>query len=237
MGARSVAFTYNDPVIFLEYAVDVAAACREAGLKTVAVTAGYITADARKELFAMMDAANIDLKGFTEDFYRTLCTAALRPILDTLEYVKHETRCWLEITTLLIPGKNDSAAEIEALSKWIRERLGPDVPLHFSAFHPDWRMQDVPPTPAATLRRARLIALENGLHYVYTGNVHDEAGQSTYCHHCGERLIGRDWYDITSWAMTPDGGCVKCGNVCAGIFEARPGVWGSRRLPIRALAL
>jgi pyruvate formate lyase activating enzyme len=236
-GARSVAFTYNDPVIFLEYAVDVAVACREAGLKTVAVTAGYITADARKELFAMMDAANIDLKGFTEDFYRTLCTAALRPVLDTLEYVKHETRCWLEITTLLIPGKNDSAVEIEALSKWIRERLGPDVPLHFSAFHPDWRMRDVPPTPAATLRTARQIALERGLHYVYTGNVHDEPGQSTYCHHCGERLIGRDWYDITSWAMTPDGGCMKCGKACAGVFEAHPGAWGSRRLPVRALAL
>jgi pyruvate formate lyase activating enzyme len=181
-GARSVAFTYNDPVIFLEYAVDVAAACREAGLKTVAVTAGYITADARKELFGVMDATNIDLKGFTEDFYRTLCTAALRPVLETLEYVKHETRCWLEITTLLIPGKNDSAAEIESLSRWIRERLGPDVPLHFSAFHPDWRMQDVPPTPAATLRTARRIAIEAGLYYVYTGNVHDEAGQSTYCH-------------------------------------------------------
>jgi pyruvate formate lyase activating enzyme len=237
MGARSVAFTYNDPVIFLEYAVEVAAACREAGLKTVAVTAGYITSDARKELFAMMDAANIDLKGFTEDFYRTLCTAALRPVLDTLEYVKHETRCWLEITTLLIPGKNDSAAEIGALSRWIWERLGPDVPLHFSAFHPDWRMQDVPPTPAATLRTARQIALERGLHYVYTGNVHDEGGQSTYCHHCGERLIGRDWYEITSWAMTPDGRCGKCGKACAGVFEAHPGVWGSRRLPVRALAL
>jgi pyruvate formate lyase activating enzyme len=235
MGARSVAFTYNDPVIFLEYAVDVAAACREAGLKTVAVTAGYITADARKELFGVMDATNIDLKGFTEDFYRTLCTAALRPVLETLEYVKHETRCWLEITTLLIPGKNDSAAEIESLSRWIRERLGPDVPLHFSAFHPDWRMQDVPPTPAATLRTARRIAIEAGLYYVYTGNVHDEAGQSTYCHCCGERLIGRDWYDITSWTMTSDGECAKCGEACAGLFEARPGVWGSRRLPVRAL--
>jgi pyruvate formate lyase activating enzyme len=129
------------------------------------------------------------------------------------------------------------AAEIEALSKWIRERLGPDVPLHFTAFHPDWRMRDVPPTPAATLRTARQIALERGLHYVYTGNVHDEPGQSTYCHHCGERLIGRDWFDITSWAMTPDGGCMKCRKACAGVFEAHPGVWGSRRLPVRALAL
>jgi pyruvate formate lyase activating enzyme len=233
MGAQSVAFTYNDPVIFLEYAVDVAAACREAGLKTVAVTAGYITAEARKELFGSMDAANIDLKGFTEDFYRRLCSAELRPVLDTLEYVKHETQCWLEITTLLIPGKNDSPAEIHALSQWIRERLGPDTPLHFSAFHPDWRMRDVPQTPAATLATARRIALENGLRYVYTGNIHDEAGQSTYCHHCGERLIGRDWYDITSWAMTADGRCAKCGEACAGMFEARSGVWGARRLPVR----
>jgi pyruvate formate lyase activating enzyme len=233
IGARSVAFTYNDPVIFLEYAVDVAAACREAGLKTVAVTAGYVTAEARKELFGVMDAANVDLKGFTEDFYRKLCTAELRPVLDTLEYVKHETQCWLEITTLLIPGKNDSPAEIEALSNWIRERLGPDTPLHFSAFHPDWRMRDVPQTPVATLQTARRIALESGLRYVYTGNVHDETGQSTYCHRCGERLIGRNWYDITSWAMTADGRCAKCGEVCGGVFEARPGVWGSRRLPVR----
>src|SRR5262249_39152873 len=214
MGARSVAFTYNDPVIFLEYAVDVAAACRDAGLKTVAVTAGYITADARKELFAMMDAANIDLKGFTEEFYKTLCTAALRPVLDTLEYVKHETRVRPENTTPLNPGKNGPAAGIEALGKLIRERLGPDVPLHFSAFHPDWRLRDVPPTPAATLRTARQVALERGLHYVYTGNVHDEAGQSTYCHHCGERLIGREWYDITAWGRTPEGGCGKGRKAC-----------------------
>jgi pyruvate formate lyase activating enzyme len=236
LGARSVAFTYNDPVIFLEYAVDVAAACREAGLKTVAVTAGYVTAEARKELFGAMDAANIDLKGFTEDFYRTLCTAELRPVLDTLEYVKHETQCWLEITTLLIPGKNDSPAEIEALSDWIRERVGRDTPLHFSAFHPDWRMRDVPQTPASTLRTARRIALASGLRYVYTGNVHDEMGQSTYCHRCGERLIGRDWYDITSLAMTADGRCAKCGATCGGVFEASQGAWGARRLPVRVAA-
>ena len=236
MSARSVAFTYNDPVIFLEYAVDVANACRDAGLKTVAVTAGYITPEARKEFFGAMDAANIDLKGFTEDFYRTLCTAELRPVLETLEYVKHETSCWLEITTLLIPGKNDSPAEIEALSNWIRERLGPDTPLHFSAFHPDWRMRDVAQTPASTLQTARRIALESGLRYVYTGNVHDETGQSTYCHHCGERLIGRDWYDITSWSMTADGRCVKCGAACGGVFEERPGDWGSQRLTVRLSA-
>ncbi|RTL85400.1 MAG: AmmeMemoRadiSam system radical SAM enzyme [Hyphomicrobiales bacterium] len=233
LGAKSVAFTYNDPVIFLEYAVDVAAACHDAGLKTVAVTAGYITPEARKELFGVMDAANIDLKGFSEGFYKTLCSAELRPVLETLEYVKHETPCWLEITTLLIPGQNDSPAEIEALSSWVRERLAPDTPLHFSAFHPDWRMRETPPTPAATLQTARKIALENGLRYVYTGNVRDEAGQSTYCHNCNQRLIGRDRYDITSWAMTEDGRCLSCGETCDGVFEAEPGLRGSHRLPVR----
>lgn len=233
LGARSVAFTYNDPVIFLEYAVDVAAACREADIKTVAVTAGYIADEARKELFGVMDAANIDLKGFTEGFYRSLCSAELKPILETLEYVKHETRCWLEITTLLIPGMNDSPAEIEALSKWVVEKLGPDVPLHFSAFHPDWRMRNLPQTPASTLQMARKTALQSGLRYVYTGNVHDEAGQSTYCHECGTRLIGRDWYEITSWRMTAEGRCANCGASCGGVFESRPGDWGARRLPVR----
>jgi pyruvate formate lyase activating enzyme len=233
LGAKSVAFTYNDPVIFLEYAVDVAAACHDAGLKTVAVTAGYITPEARKELFGVMDAANIDLKGFSEGFYKTLCSAELRPVLETLEYVKHETPCWLEITTLLIPGQNDSPGEIEALSSWVRERLGPDTPLHFSAFHPDWRMRDVPATPAATLQKARDIAMQAGLRYVYTGNVRDEVGQSTYCHNCNQRLIGRDRYDITSWAMTEDGRCSNCGETCDGVFEAQPGLWGSHRLPVR----
>ncbi len=233
IGARSVAFTYNDPVIFLEYAVDVANACREADVKTVAVTAGYITPAARKEFFGAMDATNIDLKGFAEEFYRTLCTAELRAVLDTLEYVKHETSCWLEITTLLIPGKNDSPAELEALTKWVSERLGPDTPLHFSAFHPDWRMRDTQRTPKATLGLARRIALENGLRYVYTGNVHDEAAQSTYCHGCGSRLIGRDGYDLTGWTLTADGRCAECGESCGGVFEERPGDWGSRRAPLR----
>jgi pyruvate formate lyase activating enzyme len=237
LGARSVAFTYNDPVIFLEYAVDVAAACREAGLKTVAVTAGYITPEARREFFGMMDAANIDLKGFTEGFYKSLCSAELRPVLETLEYVKHETDCWLEITTLLIPGENDSPAEIEALTNWVRERLGPDTPLHFSAFHPDWRMRDIPQTPVSTLQVARNIAIQNGLRYVYTGNVHDEAGQSTYCHNCGERLIGRDWYNITSWTLAAEGSCTNCGATCGGVFETAPGSWGARRLPVRLSAL
>lgn len=218
-GCRSVAFTYNDPVIFLEYAVDVAAACREAGIMPIAVTAGYITAKPREELFGAMTATNIDLKAFTESFYKTICSAELGAVLETLEYVKHETKCWLEITTLLIPGKNDSPGEIAALSEWVLDKLGPDVPLHFTAFHPDWRMMDVPPTPPATLSMARRIAMGTGLHYVYTGNVHDEAGQSTYCHCCGARLIGRDWYEITSWAVTAEGRCPNCGEKCPGVFE------------------
>jgi pyruvate formate lyase activating enzyme len=231
-GARSVAFTYNDPVIFLEYAVDVAVACREAGVKTVAVTAGYIGEAARPEFFAAMDAANIDLKGFTENFYRKLCTGSLDAVLDTLCYVKHETKTWVEITTLLIPGENDSPQEVGALSEWVMEKLGADVPLHFTAFHPDWKMQNTPPTPPATLRRAREIARGTGLRYVYTGNIHDEAGQSTYCHACGSRLIGRDWYTITAWGLEADGVCASCGAPCPGSFEAGPGRWGARRAPI-----
>ncbi len=231
-GARSVAFTYNDPVIFLEYAVDVAAACREAGVKTVAVTAGYIGAAARPEFFAAMDAANIDLKGFTENFYHKLCTGSLDAVLDTLRFVKHETTTWLEITTLLIPGENDSSQEVGALSEWVMERLGPDVPVHFTAFHPDWKMRDTPPTPPATLKRAREIARGAGLRYVYTGNIHDEAGQSTYCHACGARLIGRDWYTITAWGLDASGACASCGEPCPGCFEPRPGHWGARREPL-----
>jgi len=231
-GARSVAFTYNDPVIFLEYAVDVAAACREAGVKTVAVTAGYIGEAARSELFSTMDAANIDLKGFSENFYRRLCTGSLDAVLDTLCYVKHETKTWLEITTLLIPGENDSPQEVAALSEWVMAKLGADVPLHFTAFHPDWKMQDKPPTPPATLKRSREIARGTGLRYVYTGNIHDEAGQSTYCHACSSRLIGRDWYTITGWGLDVDGSCASCGEPCSGLFEPAPGKWGARRAPI-----
>jgi pyruvate formate lyase activating enzyme len=231
-GARSVAFTYNDPVIFLEYAVDVAAACREAGVKTVAVTAGYIGEAARPEFFAAMDAANIDLKGFTENFYHKLCTGSLDAVLDTLRFVKHETTTWLEITTLLIPGENDSSQEVGALSEWVMEKLGPDVPLHFTAFHPDWKMGDTPPTPPATLKRAREIARAAGLRHVYTGNIHDEAGQSTYCHACGSRLIGRDWYTITAWDLDAQGACAFCGESCPGCFEPRPGHWGARREPL-----
>jgi pyruvate formate lyase activating enzyme len=232
-GCRSVAFTYNDPVIFLEYAVDVAQACRERAIKTVAVSAGYICAEPRRELFRHMDAANIDLKGFTESFYKNLCSGKLAPVLDTLIYLKHETNVWFEITTLLIPGENDSAAEIAALCSWVMEHLGPEVPLHFTAFHPDWKMQDTPPTPPSTLRMARRIGGEHGLRYVYTGNIHDPAGQSTYCHACGDALVQRDWYDLSGWNLTPDGHCENCGAACAGVFERAPGRWGRRRAPVR----
>jgi pyruvate formate lyase activating enzyme len=236
-GCRSVAYTYNDPVIFLEYAIDVAQACRARGIRNVAVSAGYICDEPRAELFRHMDAANIDLKGFTENFYKKLCTGALQPVLDTLVYIRHHTDVWLEVTTLLIPGHNDSREEIEQLSAWAMAYLGPDVPLHFSAFHPDWKMMETPRTPARTLIEARAIAMAAGLRYVYTGNISDEASQSTYCHNCGARLIGRDWYDITAWSLTDDGRCTACGAVCAGVFEGRPGAWGRRRLPLSVSAL
>ncbi len=232
-GSRSVAFTYNDPVIFLEYAVDAAKACHARGVKTVAVTAGYICEEARAEFFDHMDAANVDLKGFTEDFYQHLCSSHLQPVLDTLVYLKHETDVWFEITTLLIPGKNDSAAELEALTRWVVENLGPDVPLHFSAFHPDWKMMDVPPTPPATLTRAREIALGNGVRYAYTGNVHDREGDATTCHNCGYEVIGRDWYELTEWKLTGEGRCGHCDTQCAGVFDGPAGTWGRRRRPVR----
>jgi pyruvate formate lyase activating enzyme len=232
-GCRSVAYTYNDPVIFLEYAVDTAIACHEVGLKNVAVTAGYITEQARGDFFQHMDAANVDLKGFTEGFYRTLCGARLGEVLDTLVWLRRETKVWLEITTLLIPGENDSDSELGALSAWVAAELGVDVPLHFTAFHPDWRMRDKPPTPPATLTRARAIAMAHGMRYVYTGNVHDPVGGGTYCHGCGTLLIGRDWHELSAWRLDPAGRCDKCGTAAAGVFEARPGTWGRRRQPVR----
>lgn len=180
-----------------------------------------------------MDAANVDLKAFTEEFYYRITGGHLDPVLDTLRYIAHETDVWLEITTLLIPGKNDSDQEIDALTRWVVENLGPQVPIHFTAFHPDYKMLDVPPTPPATLRRARRIAMENGVRYAYTGNVHDREGQSTYCHHCGELLIGRDWYVLDAWNLTDDGRCRSCGTPCAGVFDGPPGNWGARRLPVR----
>jgi pyruvate formate lyase activating enzyme len=232
LGCRSVAFTYNDPTIFLEYAVDVAQACHERGVKTVAVTAGYICDAPRRELYRHMDAANVDLKAFTQDFYRRICFGNLDPVLETLKYLRQETAVWFEITTLLIPGENDSDAEIDALTRWIFRELGPEVPLHFTAFHPDFKMLDRPPTPPATLTRAREIGLRNGLHYVYTGNVHDEAGGTTTCPGCRTALIGRDWYQLTGWKLV-DGRCPGCRATVPGVFEQRPGRWGPRRLPVR----
>jgi pyruvate formate lyase activating enzyme len=231
-GCRSVAFTYNDPVIFHEYAIDVADACRARGLRSVAVTAGYQHAAPRAEFYAHMDAANVDLKAFSDEFYRKVCAGRLQPVLETLAYLHRETAVWLEVTTLLIPGENDSDPELHAASRWFAEHLGADVPWHFSAFHPDWKMRDRERTPAATLARARRIARGYGLRYVYTGNVHDEAGGSTWCAGCGERLIGRDWYALTAWGLDAEGRCRACGATCAGVFDARPGAWGARRLAL-----
>lgn len=232
-GCRSLAYTYNDPTIFLEYAVDVAAAAREVGIKSVAVTAGYIGKEARLEFYRHMNAANVDLKGFTEKFYRNICGAELAEVLDTLIFLKTETDCWVELTTLLIPGENDDPGEIEQMSRWIFDHLGPDVPLHFTAFHPDFKMLDKPRTPPATLMRARNIAIGQGLNYVYTGNIHDEETGATYCPHCGHKLIGRDWHQLTHWALSADGGCSHCGTKIAGHFEAKPGIWGRKRQQIR----
>ena len=228
LGCDSVAFTYNDPVIFLEYAIDTAKACHAVGVKAVAVTAGYINPGPREEMFAHMDAANIDLKGFTEDFYHRVCAGQVQPVLDTLEFVA-KSPTWLEVTTLLIPGFNDSDAELHAMTTWFVEHLGPDVPLHFSAFHPDYKMLDVPPTPPETLTRARGIAMRNGLRYVYTGNVRDLDGGTTLCPGCGRAVIERDWYQILSYRLTADGHCSHCGARIAGVFDGPPGNWGPRR--------
>ncbi len=232
-GCRSVAFTYNDPVIFAEYAMDAADACHALGVQTVAVTAGYMHADPRRAFCAKMDAANVDLKGFTEAFYFQQTGAHLAPVLDTLQYIVHETDCWLEITTLLIPGQNDGNAELEAMTRWVMEHLGPEVPLHFTAFHPDYKMTDVPATPLATLQRARRIALANGLHHVYTGNVHDREGGTTFCAGCGEVLIERDWHAVSGYALDANGACPHCGTALAGRFGAAAGGFGRRRVPIR----
>lgn len=228
----SIAFTYNDPVIFMEYAVDTAIACHELGIKAVAVTAGYIDERPREAFFRHMDAANVDLKGFSERFYRKLCHGELQPVLDTLLYLKRETQVWLELTTLLIPDENDSPEEIEAMCLWIIDNLGPNVPLHFSAFHPDFHMLDKPPTPKATLIQARQIAQEAGLNYVYTGNVHDHNGDTTWCPQCGKLLIGRDWYQLEQWHLH-QGACPDCHLTIPGVFQDKPGHFGRQRIPVK----
>jgi len=233
LGCRSVAFTYNDPVIFLEYAIDTAKACHDLGIRTVAVTAGYISPEPRGPFFSHMDAANVDLKSFSDDLYHKLTGAHLQPVLDTLIYLVRHTDVWIELTTLLIPGKNDSNTELDEMTCWVVEHLGPDVPMHFTAFHPDWKMRDIPPTPPETLSRARDLALKNGVHFAYTGNVHDSRGGSTWCPGCGCLLIDRDWYQLGEWNLTPEGRCRNCNSQIPGVFESSPGTWGARRLPVR----
>ena len=232
LNCRSVAFTYNDPIIFYEYAIDTAIACHARGINTVAVSSGYMCVEPRVDFYRHIDAVNIDLKAFTEDFYHRITGGHLQPVLDTLLYLRHETKTWLETTTLLIPDQNDSSDEIDAMTRWVADQLGPDVPMHFTAFHPDWKMRDVAPTPAATLSRARTIAIGNGIRYAYTGNIADEAGETTYCHQCQRPMIGRNRYKLTQWNLDDKGCCVNCGAPCAGKFEALPGAWGSRYLPV-----
>ena len=233
VGARSIAYTYNDPVIFLEYAMDVAAAAHEVGVQSVAVTAGYVCDGPRRAFFDQMDAANVDLKAFTEKFYHKICGGSLAPVLDTLLYLRHETNVWFEITNLLIPGENDSPSEIEAMSNWLVDNLGSDIPVHFTAFHPEYRMLEHDKTPAGTLTQARDIAISAGLNYVYTGNVVDKVGGSTYCPGCGEQVIGRDWYQLGEWNLDAQSCCLGCGTWIAGVFEEKPDNWGRKRLPIK----
>jgi len=232
LGCRSVAFTYNDPVVFHEYAIDVADACRALGLRTVAITAGYVCPEPREEFYRRIDAANVDLKSIREDFYRQVCSGHLQPVLDTLVYLKTRTSVWLEITNLLIPALNDSDEEIDALSRWVARTLGPDVPLHFSAYRPAWRMLDAPPTSPATLRRARRIATGNGLRHVYGGESLDPEGDKISCRRCGATIIGRRGFDLTAWFLTDDGRCRRCGDAAPGVFDGPPGDWGGRCLPI-----
>ena len=233
LGSRSVAFTYNDPVIFLEYASDVADACRERGLRSIAVTAGYVCEEPRRDFFSHVDAANVDLKAFTEDFYHHVSGGHLRDVLDTLEYLVHDTSVWVEITNLLIPGHNDSDAELHEMTTWIVEHLGADVPVHFTAFHPDFKMLDVLPTPPSTLTRARAIAVGNGVRYAYTGNVHDRDGGSTWCPSCGVRVIERDWYELGEYRVTDDGRCAACDAPIAGRFDGPAEHFGAHRIPVR----
>lgn len=233
LGCSGVAFTYNDPVIFHEYAVDTARECRALGLKTVAVTAGYVMREPREEFYAWMDAANVDLKGFTEEFYKKYTDSSLGPVLETLEYIKKKTSTWLEITTLLIPDLNDSEYELRKMTEWIVKTLGPDVPLHFTAFYPAYKLQKTPPTPASTLHKARKIALASGIRYCYTGNVEDIEGETTFCHSCGEKLIVRKGFEIAKWALKEKGRCRSCDTVCSGVFDEKPGAWGSKRMQIQ----
>ncbi|HEY9678398.1 MAG TPA: AmmeMemoRadiSam system radical SAM enzyme [Drouetiella sp.] len=232
LGCSSVAFTYNDPVVWAEYAIDTAKACHQVGIKSVAVTAGYITPEARPEFYSVMDAANVDLKAFTEQFYKKLTLSELAPVLDTLKWLKNESNVWFEITNLMIPEENDSAEEIERMCDWITANLGDSVPVHFTGFHPDYRVQHREATPHKTLIRAREQALKAGIKYAYVGNVNDVDRQSTYCPECSKLLIERDWYELGTYAVE-NGHCKYCETPIAGVFEGAKGNWGRKRLPVR----
>ncbi|MCJ8340346.1 MAG: AmmeMemoRadiSam system radical SAM enzyme [Pseudomonadales bacterium] len=232
---RSIAYTYNDPVIFLEYAVDVAQACAEVGVKSIAVSAGYISAEPRIEFFQNMHATNIDLKGFNDVFYKKICGGQLSAVKETLQYLVTDTDVWLEVTNLLIPQANDSPAELERMCQWFVETLGPDIPLHFSAFHPDFKMLDKPVTPLQTLLMAREIALQAGIKYVYAGNVHHTESGSSYCYHCKKLVIERNYYELGEWHLSAEGACDYCGHIMPGVFEAHPGTWGARRQPLNII--
>lgn len=213
----AIAFTYNEPTVWAEYVVDIARLAQQAGLKTVMVSNGYITAEARGEVYQYIDAANIDLKSFCEDFYARFTLSHLAPVLDTLRWLRRETSVWLEVTNLIIPGGNDALDETRQLAAWIRDELGADVPLHLSAFHPSYRMLDRPPTQPETLLRARDAALHVGLHYVYIGNVATQEGENTVCPSCQRRLICRNRYRVEQVELR-DGHCRACGAAIAGRF-------------------
>ncbi len=214
---KSVAFTYNDPIIFFEYAIDTAKLCRQNGIKTVAVTSGYINPEPAKEFFSYMDAANIDLKAFSDKFYQKNCLAHLQPVLDTIKYVKNETDCWLELTTLLIRGENDSDEMLKAECEWVLKNLGCHVPVHFSAFSPNYKFINHSATDFATLVRARNIAINSGLKYVYTGNIKNVQTSSTYCQNCHRAIIVRDGYNLLEYNLKDDK-CIFCGTKCDGRF-------------------
>ncbi len=216
---KSVAFTYNDPIIFYEYALDTAKLCRENGIKTVAVTSGYINPEPAKEFFPLMDAANIDLKGFSEEFYRKNCLAHLQPVLDTIEYVSNETDCHVELTTMLIEGENDNEDMIKGECDWILKHIGDEVPLHFSAFFPNYKMRNKNSTNFSTLIKAYNIARNAGLKYVYTGNLTNTETSSTYCKNCANPIIIRNGYQLLKYNLTQGGYCAFCGTKCAGKFE------------------
>jgi pyruvate formate lyase activating enzyme len=232
-GCRAIAYTYNDPIVFPEYAIDTARAAHELGLLNIAVSAGYINPEPRIELFQHMDAANIDLKGIDERFYRRLTGSELGPVLDTLRYLAADPHTWLEVTNLVIPRYNDSDDDLHRLVDWVATELGPDIPLHFSAFHPDHKMMDVPRTPASTLLKARQTALDSGLHFVYTGNIADSTSSTTYCPQCNQSLVERSQYEITTYRLTPDGNCFTCATPIPGRWPVHPGTFGNHRAPVR----